>query len=122
VPRIATTAALFVALTLAQVGSARAQECAPLGDGALLCERDGVVTLVDSGSGESVELTEELLAALLGAALAGTEGQAAVAPEGAPEQGGTFEDRITEFCASGDCPAGLTGAIDQLNGYVPSYR
>jgi hypothetical protein len=123
VPRIATAAtAILVALAFAQAGSARAQGCAPLADGTLLCERDGVVALVDPASGESVELTEELLAALLSAALAEPERQAAAAPEEAPEQGGTFEDRITGLCASGDCPAGLTGAIDQLNGYVPSYQ
>ena len=82
-----------------------------------------MVALVGPASGESVELTEELLAALLGGTLAEAEGRAAAAPEESPDQeGGTFEDRITGLCASGDCPAGLTGAIDQLNGYVPSYQ
>jgi hypothetical protein len=66
----------------------------------------------------------------LGANLVGgVEGQpasfdlraAAEPPPAETGEGGTFEDRVTDFCINNDCPSGLRGAIDDMNSYVPDY-
>jgi hypothetical protein len=114
-----TTAA---ALTLiAQVGLAHAQECAPLQGGGLLCEQEGMVFFVDPASGAVVDVTEEVQAAMAGDAEAVPDlGTTTEAP--AIGDGRWSEDRMTDICLRGGCPDGSTGALDAINGYIPSYQ
>jgi hypothetical protein len=109
---------------LVQVAVAHAAECVPILEGALLCEQDGSFFVTDPSSGETVDVTEALVATRLGGDLSdvGTSDAAPAPLEPPAGESAYFEDRLTELCAGGDCPAGLTGAIDSLNGYIPSYQ
>ena len=112
------TSAAAVAL-IAQIGIAQADACESLPTGGLLCEQDGAILFVDPTSGTAIDVTQEVLTALAGGDL---PDEAAAAPEAPAADGGTFEDRLSGFCADGGCPAGLSGAIDGVTGYIPSYQ
>ena len=104
---------------IAQIGLAQAEMCEPLPTGGLLCEQEGALLLVDPDSGTVVDVTQEFLSALSGGAA--VDGST-VESEASAAENGTFEDRLSGYCADRSCPAGVTGAIDGITGYIPSYQ
>jgi len=112
-----TSAVTFVVLV--GMGLARAEACAPLPSGGLLCEEEGAYLFVDPASGTVVDVTQEVLSAMSESA---DSYGSAIVPDSSPVESGTFEDRLSDLCSDGSCPTGLTSAIDGITGYIPSYQ